>query len=242
MKVRKFLPVFWIIFLCVFLNSCDHNNTSNTIKGDGNVVSQEKAASGFHSVTLDGGCNVNIHHAENFKVVVTTDSNIQDTITVNVNESILYINQKSDTNIHVTVLYADVYMPALKNINLKGIGDIKIVDGKTSNFEIVLSGGGNIDAQDFEAENVSVTLSGIGDVRVWATKNLTALLSGGGNIDAQKYETENVSVTLSGIGDIRVWVTKSLTGILSGGGNIFYKGNPATININNTGIGNVTKM
>ena len=79
MRINWLISMFLVVVFLTFLNGCPLNNQ---IKGNGNVVSQERTASNFYNVILDGVGNVNIHNAENYKVTVTTDSNIQDIITI----------------------------------------------------------------------------------------------------------------------------------------------------------------
>jgi hypothetical protein len=194
--------------------------------GNGNVVSQERLASDFSGVTHEGLGDVNIYYAENYKVVVTTDSDIQHLITTEANGNNLRIGYKGkiNTNIVPTRLTIDVYMPELRNINLTGYG--------------------NIDAQNYEAENVVVTHSGTGNIKIISGKtvDLRMHLSGYGNIDAQNYEAENVVVTHSGTGEIKTWVTESFAVNLSGYGNVLYRGNPPIVNVHTTGIGKVRRL
>ena len=270
MKSRWFLSIgiLTVLLAIGLLSGCPATGVDISgagTRGDGNVVSQERNASNFSGVTLDGIGDVNIYCGENFKVVVTTDSNLQDILTTNVRGNILYIDQLKNTNIrNVTKMIIDVHMPELKsfksdgggnieirnnvaenvNVTLSGIGDIKIINGKTSNFEIIHSGGGNIDVNNYQAKNVNVTLSGIGDIKFGngKTSDLRINHSGGGNIDAQNYEAENADVTLTGIGDIKIWATKSLKIKHSGGGDILYKGNPSISDISITGVGSIDRL
>jgi hypothetical protein len=135
-------------------------------------------------------------------VVVTTDSNIQDIITTKVNGNNLYIDGKIKKNFNPTKLIIDVYMPELRNINLNGVGDIKIISGKTFDFRMNLSGVGDIEAQNYEAENVVVTLSGVGDIKTWVTKSLTGNISGVGNVLYRGNPSIN-NVNRSGVGNVK---------------------------------------
>jgi len=112
-KIIRFLPAFCIIVFLVFLNGCSGDLT--TIKGNGDIVSQERTANDFQSVVLKGGCDINIYHAEYFKVLVTTDSNIQDFIITNVSGNVLNIDLKLEPNTNFTTkkLDIDVYLPEL---------------------------------------------------------------------------------------------------------------------------------
>jgi hypothetical protein len=196
MKTKKLLFVFLVVVFLGFLNGCP------TEIGNGNVVSQERQASDFSGVTIEGVGNVNIYYAENYKVVVTTDSNIQDIITTKVNGNNLYIDEKNKKNFNPTKLIIDIYMPELRNINLNGVGDINIISGKAFDFRMNLSGVGNIDAQNYEAENVVVTLSGTGDIKTWVTKSLTGKISGVGNVLYRGNPSIN-NVNRSGVGNVK---------------------------------------
>ena len=173
---KRFFPVFLVFLLPVFICGCIIN------LGDGNVIDQERNVQGFNSVLLSGAGDVYIFPGSEFKVVVTTDSNLQEYVTTKVKAGILYIDENSFRGFHPTKLVIDVYLPELTCVKLRGAGNIKVNDGNISDFEIVLSGAGNIDAKNFEAENVSIILSGAGDIKTWATDSLTGKLSGVGSI------------------------------------------------------------
>jgi len=193
MKPIRFLD-FSIIGIIGFLSAC----CSLTAVQE----SREIMVKDFYGVILDGVGDINIHCAENYKVVVTAVSNIQDIVAINVNEKILHIDEKPNKGMNPIKLSIAVYMPELKNIKLKGVGNIKIINGKTSNFEMILSGKGNIDAQNYEAENVIVNLSGIGNINTWVTKSLSGKHSGTGNILYKGAPSVN-NINVTGTGDVR---------------------------------------
>ena len=198
MKNKKFLFVLPIIGLICLVNSC----CLDYIRGNGRVVSRDRAAGSFYGVCLTGTGNVNIHQAGSYRVTITTDSNIQDYIEVRNNNNMLQISEKFNYGLNATRLVIDVYLPRLEIIDLKGSGNFKIVDGKNANLQISMSGTGNIDAQNFEAANVIVNLSGFGDVKVWATNSITGKISGFGNL----YYRGNpliINVNRTGIGEIK---------------------------------------
>jgi hypothetical protein len=172
--------VFVLFTSMLFLTSCIFS--FNGIKGDGNVVSQERMASGFYGISIDGAANVNVHHGEDYKVVVTTDNNLQEFVSVEVKNDIVHINTKPNTNLKSTRLIVDVHLPELQSINLKGVGNVKLSDGNASDLQISLSGVGNVDAQNYQVENIVITQSGVGNSKIWVTNSLSGTLSGVGNI------------------------------------------------------------
>ena len=196
MKMGKTLFTFGVVLLVAFLFGCNLNEKDERIKGNGDVISQERTANNFNAVILDGVGNVNVHPSDNYKVVVTTDSNIQDYIVVEINGNNLFIDKtKPNVNFETKKLIIDVYLPELKSISLNGAGNFQINNGNASELDISLSGAGNIDAQDFQVQNVSIRFSGAGNAKIWATNTLNGSFSGSGNILYKGSPTINVNIT-----------------------------------------------
>ena len=190
--------VFVLFTGMLFFTSCVFSISG--IKGDGNVVSQERAASGFYGLAINDAANVNVHHGEDYKVVVTTDNNLQEFVFVEVKNDVVHINTKPNANLKPTKLIVDVYLPELQSIILNGVGNVKLSEGNASDLKISLSGVGNVDAQNYQVENIAITQSGVGNSKIWATNSLSGTLSGVGNISYKGNPTVNVKV--SGVGKV----------------------------------------
>ena len=191
MKSNVLVSVFWAIVIFLAFTGCDI--------GNGNIISQERAAGGFNSITLDGVGNVNVHPGENNKVIVTTDSNLQDKVLVTVNGNTLRITQRPNL-FNAKELTIDVYLPELKSISLNGAGNFTVNSGNVTELTFSISGTGNINAQNFQVQNVNITHSGVGNAKIWATDSLNGTLSGVGNIRYKGNPTINVNRT--GVGNI----------------------------------------
>jgi hypothetical protein len=148
---------------------------------NGNAISQERTVEGFNGIKLDGVGNVNVQTGENYKVVVTTDSNLHDRVLTTVNGNILCITQRSGS-FNAKELTIDVYLPKLTSISLNGSGNFTVDSGNTSELTFSLSGTGNIDAQNFQVQDINITHSGVGNAKIWAINSLNGTLSGVGNI------------------------------------------------------------
>lgn len=209
MQRKKILLAFGAILLVFFLIGCLGCNINfninmggdETIKGNGDVIEQERQAEGFDRIVLTCVGNVNVHPAQNFRVVVTTDSNIQEFVLVEVNNRILTLSLRSGFSYNTTQLRFNVYLPELKSVKTEGVGNITISAGNAYNLKIYLTGVGNIDSRNYQVQNVTITHSGVGNARVWATNSLNGTLSGVGNIRYRGNPTNNVRRT--GIGNIR---------------------------------------
>jgi len=199
MKNNVFAAAFLAAMAVGFFTGCKMGNGNVTSQERTNLISQEKTAEGFNDIELDGVGNVNVYPGENYRVIVTTDSNLQDRVVTTVNGSTLQITQKSGP-FKSTELTIDVYLPELKSITLDGAGEFKINDGEAFELDLSLSGTGSIDAQYFKAQNITITHSGVGTSKIWATDTLNGNLSGVGKILYKGNPTIHVNKT--GVGTI----------------------------------------
>ena len=197
-ELRKVATIVACLAVTVMFASCEKEKT---VRGSGNIVSQERTASGFSGIAIDGVADVNVHMDEDYKVIVTIDDNLQNNVLTEVKTNVLHINEKPKINFNPTTkVIVDVYLPELKDIDLKGVGTVILSNGNTSDFKISLSGVGNIDAQNYRVEDIIITHSGVGEAKIWATNSLKGSLSGVGNILYKGNPT--IEVNASGVGKI----------------------------------------
>jgi hypothetical protein len=167
-------------------------------EGNGNVISQERTVGKFTGVALSGVAEINIHFADTHRVVVTTDSNIQDVVTTETKNNILNVDLKKGVkNVDIIV---DVYLPKIDMINLNGVGNIKIDEGEGFDLEIRHSGVGSINAEKYRVENMTITYSGVGNIKIWAN-TLNGNSSGVGNIEYKGNPRMNINY--NGVGGFK---------------------------------------
>jgi hypothetical protein len=105
MKAFKKFSVLLVLTLQVIFAAC------STLRGNGNITSQERTVGEFNGVILRGTAKINICFAENRRVVVTTDSNIQELVTTATRNNVLNVDLKRDVkDVDITV---DVYLPKI---------------------------------------------------------------------------------------------------------------------------------
>jgi len=210
MKNNRFLMLFFILSILVFMANCvinidDSYNKNGKKEGNGKIVSEERITVEFVSVVLNGSGDINIYpgkkyDGECYAVIVTTDSNIQDDVEVKEKNKCLYIETKNNYSFNPTKLIIDVYLPELNEVELVGVGDIRINGGNADKIDITLSGVGNINASQFQAKDVNVNLSGVGNIKTWATRKLAGKLSGVGDVSYKG--NPDVNINVSGIGSV----------------------------------------
>ena len=193
MRKNRLFFAFLAILLLGFMSSC-------IVMPNSDVVSEERARTGdFNIISSDGVGNINVHFGDNFRVIVTTNGNLQYRVLATVNNNTLRITQ-SPGRFDPTKLIVDVHLPELKSISLHGAGNITINNGSASEFNMALTGTGNIYAQNFQVQDLTITHSGVGTARIWATNSLRGNHSGVGNILYRGNPTKNIIST--GIGNI----------------------------------------
>jgi hypothetical protein len=199
MKNFRGSSVLLALIISVGFAACD---MGNNLIGNGNIISQERTAEGFNGIMLNGVGDINVNFAETYKVIVTTDSNIQDIVAVKVDGTYLCIDKiHSHNGLKPTKLVIDVYLPEIKKLNLKGVGNISIDNGVGEDLEISLHGVGNVNASNYQIKKGTVDLSGVGNIKIWATKELNGNLTGVGDILYKGNPMRNVRS--DGVGKIR---------------------------------------
>jgi hypothetical protein len=156
------------MFISMVSASCVTIGNNGGIKGNRDVITQERTAVSFNGVVLDGAAKINIHFSDVYKVAVVTDSNLQKLVTIKVRNNLLHIDTRN--NLNPTKLEIDVYMPEIKTVNLDGVGDIIFDSGNGTGVEVIFSGVGNVDMQNYHVEEANISGRGVGDITIWADK------------------------------------------------------------------------
>lgn len=196
--------------------SCE--NSSNTIKGNGDLITIEKPfLHKFEEISISTGANVRFHSSNEYKIVVTVDSNLAEYALIDTKNNKLEIGTM-DGKYSFTKYLLDVYAPKLSAISISGSGSFSNIDTiNVHNIDVNISGSG------------SATLSGNSD-------NSNIDISGSGAFYGQEFNTKNANVSISGSGMVHIGVTNNLKANISGSGSLIYKGNPKTdFNISGSG-------
>jgi hypothetical protein len=176
MENFKKLSVLLVLIISVVFMAC-------STLGKGHITSQERSAEGYNGVIHNGIGNVKIHFAENYRVVVTTNSDIQNIVTIEIKNNYLYIYlEDPNTSIKPTKLEIDVYMPEIKVLNLTGVGNIDVDNGSGKDLEIILRGVGNITASNYQIKKGTIDSTGVGDIKIWVTEEINGNLAGIGEM------------------------------------------------------------
>ena len=243
MKKIKFIIVVAAIGILAVFVSC---RSLGHIKGNGDMVTSERAVSPFEEIQISGRAVVNYHASQEYRAVVTVDSNLEEYTMVYTEGDVLKIGTKSGKSYSFTNYIVDVYSPKLNAVSVSGSVRFNGMDKiSTSTFALGISGSAKINGT-FGCDNFSVRISGSGDIEshiecnkfeadisgssaITATgsaKEMSVSVSGSVSFNGNEFQTSNANVSISGSGRIHIWVLDYLKAKVSGSGRIMYRGNP----------------
>ena len=228
-----------------------------TVKGNGNIITSERNVSSFEKIRSGGSADVCFHVSQEYRIIVTTDSNLIDVVTTEVSDNTLRIGTKNG-NYSFTKILVDVYCPVLIGVSISGSGSFdsneKIV---ASVFESNVSGSGNINGTiecgifsanisgsgkintNIICNSLSAYISGSGDITIDGVGiDSNIRISGSGNFNGIEFRSNNVTARVSGSGNMNIWALENIEATVSGSGTIKYRGTPI-INFNGSGSGKI---
>lgn len=222
---KKYIALVFIVLGILY--SCDEQITSSCNEGNGQITTQDRGVADFTSIILKGSANVYITIADEYKVEIETDSNLQKNYRAYKEGNSLIID--NDDNLCPSLLAVRVSLKELKALDLMGAGNIILLsDMYCIKFSAVISGSGNIDFRSVEADSFSVSATGSGNINAEGGRayNSEMNIYGAGNINLLDLMAESVNANIAGSGNIKTWVLSNLYARISGSGNIIYKGAP----------------
>jgi hypothetical protein len=135
----------------------------------------------------------------------------------------------------------EVIMPVLTQFSLGGAakGAVSGFDQQSTNLRATLSGTASCIIEGLPAL-VKADLSGSGEMFLHGTTgDLIANVAGTSNLHAYTATFSDIDIYTDGTAKAYVQSTKSLVALASGDSRIYYKGNPASVNIEQSGTAKV---
>jgi hypothetical protein len=209
--------------------------------GNGNLVASERVVSPFNKINGKDIVKVNYHTSSEYRVTVTTDSNLTEFVTTDVKDNVLNIEIKNG-HYKFTKILVDIYCPTLTDIEISDSGDFNGIDRIiTSTLKLNVSDSGNI-MVTIECDNFLSQISGSGKIIVSGNSTDSNIsISGSGNLDGNNFIVNNAIFNISGSGNAYISVTDYLQADISGSGTLNYNGEPK-IDYYISGSGKIKKI
>lgn len=200
--------------------------------------------SGFHSVSIGSGLDLFLRRGDTFSVEVEADEDPSKIIT-EVHDGILEVRREregfsffgdgDEGEVYVT-------MPTLQALSASGGSDVRTEGTFTGDALRVSASGGSDVELNATVSRAEVEASGGSDIELTGSARSAHLQSSGGaDLDAESFVVDEADVESSGGSDLSIGVRNSITGHASGGSDVTYSGNPATVNVESSGGGDVSR-
>lgn len=222
-----------------------------TIRGSGDVVTEEREVSGFDRLSLVGAGDVIITQGEDESLTVEADGNLLPYLMSEVQNGKLvlgFTDAAKRKNVRPSKeITFHLRVKELRGIDLLGAGDIILGSVDVERLEILLAGAGDIEASAVDADRLEVLLAGAGDVRIdslhaealvihldgagdvevaGGVAEQGVFVNGAGNYRAGELESQTTTVEVNGVGDAIVWATDTLDVRINGPSTVEYYGSP----------------
>ncbi len=211
------------------------------IRGNGNVVKQDRNLSPFNRLEVGGAFRVYLIQGDKEMVTVEADENLMDVIKTEVKGNTLHIRTTEDIR-DSKALNLYITFKELKGMDISGACKLSAEDKlKFDDLELDISG-----ASDFElkliAQNLDLDFSGASDVTLYGNAESVKLdLSGASKLDASEMETGTYEADVSGASSGKIFVTGDLSADVSGAASLKYKGDPKISSFDVSGAGSMKK-
>lgn len=216
------------VVLSLALASCGFPVRYTTVRGTGNVITENRRVSGFDEVELSGVGKLIIEQGTTESLEITAEENLMPYLESRVTGGVLNLGVDDFVNIQPSaeVVY-HLKVIDLASIETSGLGDVESLSLAANSLRIQISGSGKVTIKDLQATELSVAVSGLGDIILAGKVDEQRLeLSGAGTYTAGDLESKSADVSISGSGNAVLWVKERLSTEISGMGTVEYYGSP----------------
>ncbi len=224
-NIRQVLNLAMILgFVLMLQSGCTYGFTG--IKGDGNVVKQERQLESFNAIDVGGAFKVFLTQGDKEFAIVEADENLLDVISTEVRGQTLVIKTTEDIrdsealNIYLTFKDLDK-MDISGACHLTSENKLKLGD-----IELDCSGASDVDLK-MEVQDLELDFSGASNIDLYGSAETVELdLSGASDLDAYDLEAEIYHADISGASHAKIFVNQELSADVSGAASLKYKGDP----------------
>jgi predicted small secreted protein len=233
---RLFLSGAALLAILFLLAGCDG---LRTVRGTGDITSEEREVGDFSAVDLAGIGTVVVDFGDKTALRIEAEKNLLPYLESEVEGDTLVLGIREGVNILPTQgIFYYLTVHDLEDITVSGLGNVDVPRLEGTAAEINVTGGGDINIEELYAKDLDVVISGLGNLNIdgGEVADQEIEITGGGNYNASEMASEVARVTITGLGSAAVWARDVLDATISGGGSVRYTGRPQiTENINGLG-------
>ncbi len=220
--------ILFSILACDAVTGVGWGNDS-TVRGSGNLVSENRSVSGISGVQLAMNGTLHITTGNSESLRVEAEDNLQPYIRTDVIGGRLVIENRPGFQLENTrPIHYYLEIKQLGTIAITSSGDVEADDLKAGPFSVAISSSGDLTIGHLKADSIQVRISSSGELEIQGgqVQTQTISLSSSGEYRARDLQSANADVSLSSSGNATIRVSDHLTGRLSSSGNVYYIGDP----------------
>jgi hypothetical protein len=220
---------------------CAKLSVWQTVRGSGNVVTEDRPVSGFDGVSVSGGGEVMLVQGDEEALTIETDDNLLPLIKSEVQGGRLSIGPLN-VNLRPTKnIRYQLKLKKLSDLELSGSVRVEADSIKTERLALGISGSGRMEVAHLEAQELSTRISGSGSASATGHAETQEInISGSGDHRGSDLKSAKAVAHISGSGSASLWVTETLTAHISGSGSVEYRGD-ARVDSHVSGSGKVRR-
>jgi Putative auto-transporter adhesin, head GIN domain len=198
----------------VSLTGWAQKNNSETLEGNGNLVTREVAVSSFSELKASGVYELKLSQGNKEGVKIEADENLQDLFQVKNEGNRLVIDMKKLENKNLKTknkMRVYVTFKSLKELELSTVGNVSSEERLSfDNLELRTKSVGNVDL-NLTANKVDLNNKSVGDVKLSGQAQDAVFVNKGvGSLKASDFVVQTLDIDNSGVGSAEVNATKTL--------------------------------
>lgn len=243
-RVNVISFIFVAVAVSVSFTGCWQSPGSMRLKPGQMDTLQEREVACFNKIELDGNFTVYLQNATACRVTVEGEEEVLSTVITEVDNETLrigYMNEQlmpMDHSVVVNIMVKDLYA-------IKGQKSIKMITTDIFEFhDLDLDFAGAVDLEmELAGQQLTGVFAGASLVDFRGKVDTIKMeMPGAGKFKAFDLEVKNADLNLAGAGKAEVYVTGELRVNMAGACYVSYKGNPANVYSNISGIGRLKKV
>ncbi len=195
--------------------------SAKVVRGNGVVVTQERAIEDFRSIEVPGAMQVNISYDSEPSLSISGEENLLAIIETSCEEGRLVIRTTESYSSSKPIVI-NAKCSKLQSYYGHGASQGTVAEVDTESFDVELSG----------ASSLMIQSGNIGFLK--------GSVSGASTLDVGRVDASRADVEASGASQIMVRVSGELTAKASGASNIDYSGAPGVVNKDSSGASSIS--
>ena len=215
-----------LIFTTLFFVLIYIDASSQVIKGNGKILTDNRDLTGFNELIAQGSFNLVLTQGEKEGVQIVTDENVVELFQTRVDGKKLYITMVADVKKSAST---NVYVSVKELVNIILLSEITLKTESVIHFDELKIFSGGLSQLNLEVYAASLNMQLTDGTYTYLkgyTEKFTAEVHDETELNAFEMQIDYCDILASGLTEIMIDVQKDLKMLISGGSNLYYTGNP----------------